>query len=199
MADSLSLVLVFLIGSGPAVVSCNLSDKEAESLVLTAQVTKYRPVLAPVAGIVGGGRTQRGHPLHLLRQRDLRKHRRPAFLRDTGRRHHQQPVGGQAGTEEGHPRHHGRAPDSLCRIDLAGPRRRHGAQAAPRARPQGFALPACAGALPDGRMARTNRTARRGGPSRRQPPASGRRAGHQSWLRRLASAPMASRPPSIKA
>ena len=58
MADSLSLVLVFLIGSGPAVVSCNLSDKEAESLVLTAQVTKYRPVLAPVAGIVGGGRTQ---------------------------------------------------------------------------------------------------------------------------------------------
>jgi pyruvate/2-oxoacid:ferredoxin oxidoreductase alpha subunit len=63
---------------------------------------------------VRGGRAEREPDLHLLRQRDLRQHRRPAQFGDARRGPHHDDPARQGGVEEGHHRDHGGASHSLC-------------------------------------------------------------------------------------
>ena len=58
MANVLGSALAFLLANAQAVADCDLTDQDAENLVLTAQATRYTPVIPPVAGIFVGGRTK---------------------------------------------------------------------------------------------------------------------------------------------
>ena len=75
-------------------------------------------------------RAQRGHHLHLLRQRDLRQHRRAAQQRHAAGREDQHHARRQARAEEGHHGDHGGASHPVRGHAVAGAPRRLPAQGA---------------------------------------------------------------------